>query len=695
MRIWIFRALAMLLPPLLLVGGGELVLRAAGVGEDLSFVRRDGDRWVDNPRFGRLFFPPQLSRASLPFSVPRERRAGSLRVVVLGGSAAMGIPEPAFGPTHQLRLLLEDAYPGRDVEVINTAITAINSHVVVRIANDILRLEPDLLVLYLGNNEVVGPYGAGTVLAPLSDNVRWIRWGIAWRATRWGQLLTRAAPDAASDLPASWRGMEMFVRNRVHVSDPQLEAVRANYRTNLRDLFAMAADHDLPVVVGTVGVSLRHCGPFASMHAPGLSAADSVQFDRAWGQALAAADSGDWLAALTRAGEAEAIDPTWAGLPFQRARWYDAAGDAVAAAADYARARDLDALRFRHDRWLDAILREEVASAPGRVVLADVAAALAERAAQGIPGRESFLEHVHFSPRGGFVVASTLAEGVGAVVGGTPAPRPWPEQARRMAYSPWEARELYGQLLGMLSRPPFPAQPDHSEQLAWWKAALARADSALARTDPTALVDLHRDAASQGHWLPRFRYGRALYRVGRDPVASATVLRGIVEDLPHFPAARNELAEVLAAQGQLEAALAQLEASLRIEPFQPSARNNLGHCLLGLAAGDPSRRARALEAFARAYAEDPQPRYLANWNLARHQEIDARVGTGDVEGAIAVLRGILASAPEETLAHARLAYLLVDRDPAAARDHARRALAGDPGQALAQDVLRRIGPGPP
>jgi len=691
MKAWIFRALAMVLPPLLLVGGGELALRGCGVGEDLSFVRKVEDRWVDNPRFGRLFFPAQLSRSALPFAVPVERPRDSLRVVVLGGSAAMGIPEPAFGPTRQLRLLLEEEHPGRHVEVLNTAITAINSHVVLRIAEDMFRVDPDLLVLYLGNNEVVGPYGAGTVLAPLSGNVRLIRWGIAWRASRWGQLLARAAPDPASDLPASWRGMEMFVRNRVHPTDPQLETVRANYRANLRTLFARAAARGIPVVVGTVGVNLRHCGPFASMHDPALTAADSTRFRDHWTRAWTAAANGDLDTALTQAAAAEAIDPTWAELPYRRAAWRERADDLTGARGDFARARDLDALRFRHDSHLDAVLREEVARAPGRVVLADVAAALDDFAPGGIPGRESFEEHVHFTPRGAHVAATALAAGVREVLGTTDPGGSWETMARRLALTPWERRELHAQVLGMLSRPPFPAQPDHADQVAWRRRALADAESTLAAIPPAAQLEVHWAAAAQGHWLPRFRYARALSRLGGDLAEAEAILREIVGGFPWFPAARNELAGVLAARGRTAEARSQLEESLRREPFQPAARNNLGHCLLTLSARHPHLLDPAIEAFARAHAEDPQPQYRRNWNLARHRRVDALVRDGDRTAALELLRRILETDPTESLAHARLAYLLADADPTAARDHARRALAVDPDQGLARTVLDRLG----
>ena len=66
----------------------------------------------------------------------------ALRIVVLGESATQGIPSPAFAFVPQLRALLRARYPDKAIEVINTGVVAINSHVVYQIARDAARLSP-------------------------------------------------------------------------------------------------------------------------------------------------------------------------------------------------------------------------------------------------------------------------------------------------------------------------------------------------------------------------------------------------------------------------------------------------------------------------------------------------------------------------------------------------------------------------
>src|SRR5207344_3209805 len=93
-----------------------------------------------------------------------RKPAGVTRVFVLGESAAMGDPEPAFGPARYLEALLQLKHPGRRFEIVNVAFTAINSHVLLPLAQECARHEGDLWIVYMGNNEMVGPYGAATIL---------------------------------------------------------------------------------------------------------------------------------------------------------------------------------------------------------------------------------------------------------------------------------------------------------------------------------------------------------------------------------------------------------------------------------------------------------------------------------------------------------------------------------------------------
>ena len=162
--------------------------------------------------------------------------AGTVRIFVLGGSAAQGFPDPSFSFGRILAVMLGQQYPGRQFEVVNAAMPAINSHAALEIARDCAAHQPDLFLVYMGNNEVIGPYGPGTVFQRWSPSLGMIRASLWVKSTARRPIAgrrvhgPRAATTSAVDRGPS---MEMFLGNPVPADDPRLTAVYDNYRRNL------------------------------------------------------------------------------------------------------------------------------------------------------------------------------------------------------------------------------------------------------------------------------------------------------------------------------------------------------------------------------------------------------------------------------------------------------------------------------
>ena len=117
------------------------------------------------------FYRPERSTGPHPSLITVPKRENTLRAFVLGGSAAMGTSKPAYGFTRILELMLQDKFPDQEVEVINAAMRGINSHILVPIARQCAQLQPDLMIVYSGNSEHTGRYGADT-LYPLEQTSR-------------------------------------------------------------------------------------------------------------------------------------------------------------------------------------------------------------------------------------------------------------------------------------------------------------------------------------------------------------------------------------------------------------------------------------------------------------------------------------------------------------------------------------------
>jgi hypothetical protein len=209
----------------------EGVLLLSGFGHPASFFIDEADGTSrSNHYFGRLFYPPELVRGAYPSRFATRKPPGTKRIFVLGESAAAGYPDPAFSFTRVLESILRTACPETSWEIINTGVTAMNSHAIRLIAEQSARYEPDAALIYMGNNEVVGPYGPGSLLGGSAVPLPVIR-AVTWlRSTRTGQALQAFADwILRSGRPDNWSGLDMFQNAKVS-ADEERRACRLRTR---------------------------------------------------------------------------------------------------------------------------------------------------------------------------------------------------------------------------------------------------------------------------------------------------------------------------------------------------------------------------------------------------------------------------------------------------------------------------------
>jgi tetratricopeptide (TPR) repeat protein len=448
----------------LLLGGLELALRVAGYGASPHFFRQarlpDGAlAWRENRDVTAPYFSAALARRPEPMRLPATKAPGTYRIFVLGSSAAMGDPEPSFSLARVLEVMLRQAYPERRFEVVNAAITAINSHLVRGIAEDCAQLEPDLFIVYEGNNEVIGPFGPSGVFAPFLRGEAAVRSAVWLKGTRSGQLFAALGQRGR---PADWGGMAMFLQQQIAADDPRLGAVRAHFRANLLAIAAAGHHAGATTLLCTVATNQRSFAPFLS----------------------------------AQGGAERAYQDGQAAL---------AAGRDAEAATHLQRALDLDLLRFRTDSGLNQVIRDLGAGGLPGLQVVDVAAALAARSPHGIPGSEFFYEHVHLNLRGTCEVAAALFPVIttdlarrGLVSGPAPAPIGYAELAPRLGYSTYEQTMIAVELLHRFKQPPFTAQSDQAARLATWQRMANQGQALLSRPDATAaLLEIGRRALAQ------------------------------------------------------------------------------------------------------------------------------------------------------------------------------------------------------
>lgn len=561
-----FSAAALVLIPLGTLAALELTLRAARVGYDPSFTiaceTAQPPARCDNRSFGWRFFPRDLARAPVPFAFADPKPEGSFRVFVLGGSAAQGDPFPEYGFARVIEWALRRRAPDREIEIVNAALTAVNSHVVLPIARELARYEPDLFIVYLGNNEVVGPFGAGTIFSPTSASLSLIRAGIRLRATRTGQLLSALVP-AEKAMPDEWGGMAMFLEQRVRHDSPALERVHENFRRNLDDILEATAGRGAPTLLGTVAVNLEHCAPFGAQHREDLTRGERAAFRQRYSSAAAAERSGRLDEALAGYRRAADIDESHADAHFRIGRVLRRLERHPEANAALERALELDTLRFRADRRINEIIREAGARhAAAGVRLVDLERLLRASVGPALPGSESFVDHVHFELRGNVRIATALLSAARDLVP-PGAPPSTAGATTGLAYTPHDRRRVLREMAERKSRPPFTGQSNHDEQTRAIEEELATAPDDL-RDRSNALYVEAIESWPQDPWL-RFNHAALLEEMNR-PVEAASELRVFLDRLPHDVPGREQLAAALAASGRFEEAVAEC---VRLEAIMP------------------------------------------------------------------------------------------------------------------------------
>jgi tetratricopeptide (TPR) repeat protein len=583
-----FRFIALIITPLILFAVLEGGLRVGGYGYDTAFFKKlrigNSDYLVNNDDFVRRFFPPQLTRLPGVLRMEATKPLGVTRIFIFGESAALGDPNPAYAASRYMGAMLAERFPGHRFEIVNTGITAINSHTILPIARECAKHDGDFWIVYMGNNEMVGPFGAASVFGAQAPP-RWIvRTGLALQKLRLGQLLTAMIRSLKwkSSSPAAWSGMEMFLGNQIPPNDPRKETVYRNFQENLCDIVRAGLDSGASVILNTVAVNLKDCSPFGA----GSNATSSAESEYRNAQALLASNN----------------------FPADR--------------TEFQKACDDDTLPFRADSRINSIIHDAATEFAGpnlRFCDATAPTTLGE-ADTNIFGDEFFLEHVHLNFHGNYRLGLAWAENIEGLL---------PPEIRNSAINAWASEELCDRRLGLSDwnrvivaselirrrqKAPLSGQSNNAqelEKLGRELNALRRRMNAADGADARAMF-IEDIQHNPDDYLLRFGYGDFLEGIGDAAEAlknwrqveellpqyylvylqegrmleqerqlddAHTAFQRAVSLYPRMTVAWFEMSNIDASQGKYDASLGECENAVKLEPGQPVLWACLGRIL--------------------------------------------------------------------------------------------------------------------
>lgn len=702
-RLWLFRGLA-LLAPVLAVLAIECGLRLSGSHRPTAFWLDAGDGMLRaNPAFGAAYVGEVQARMPRPLKIREAKEPGTLRVLVLGESAALGDPEPGFGMPRFLQAQLEARFPSRKIEVLNAAITALNSHALRRIAADSVRLGADAWVVYPGNNEVHGPFGPASNPLGKAPSLAVVRVGLMLRSTAIGQWIFRIREGQGDGLSLAprWAGLETFSKNHIAGDDPRLEAVREAYRRNLTDLVRFGVESGAQVLLGTMAVNLPDCPPFASVALDGQPQV-LAEWKTLSERARAQDASGDWAGAVESWGKAVALAPRHAESRFQLGQARLNAGDLPRGVADLEAARDLDTLRFRADSRIVTLTREVAAAAASpRVVLVDAAKELRGDDPQRPPGADLFFEHVHLRPEGNDRLARLFAQAlVTRLPDSGPSSQAWATEAAcraRLGWNPHAEVRLWTQIRSLCQKPPFSFQSHQEARNRFLDDRLAEANVAARKSGlPGSIQALEPLLAKHPTDWQLAEQSARLLRQARRWTNAVGAWQRVVEGAPDHVVAWHFLGEAQAQAGDRRAALESQSRALALRPDFVEAALALGQLY-----GELGRFQESVAVFDQSLRRDP-----SNLEALINKAVTLEA-MGRRDESVPLLSRAMTEHPKSTLPCIRLGELLSARKEypgavAAFEEAARREpgngvilqrLAGELGRAdrpaQAEAVLRR------
>ncbi len=328
-----------------------------------------------NTQIGERYFPKGSFRPTPRKDLfLKEKPENGFRIFILGGSTAAGFP---FGNNltfpRILNRRLADAFPDRRIEVVNMAMTAINTFTLLDFMDEILKQKPDALFIYAGHNEFYGGLGAGSVesagrfypVTRLYLKLQRFRTFLMLR-----DAVNRIRPNrktAGSNDPMATI-MSRIVEDKTIPEDSGVyRAAEKQFRNNLGAIAGRAGRAGIPVIMSELVSNLRDQPPF-------IVDANNQR--------------------------------TPAAIEFLKARKLEQEKRYREARNAYETAKDLDMLRFRAPEDFNRIIHEiadthEIPVIPMKAVFENASP-------NGLTGHTLMADHLHPNKKGYFLMADAF-----------------------------------------------------------------------------------------------------------------------------------------------------------------------------------------------------------------------------------------------------------------------------------------------
>jgi lysophospholipase L1-like esterase len=402
----------------------ELGLRAFSFGQSVPvFVENPAhsDYLLARPDLMKRYFPYAKNAPAVTmetdFFLAKKPKNG-IRIFVQGGSTAAGFPYGLGASlSGTLEQRLRQSMPQHEVEVINTAMSAVNSHTLLDIADDIIAQAPDMVLIYAGHNEFLGIMGASSNFTTSSSF--WLtRIMLSLKDFRLFQLFQwlyaelNSAPignkTPTTNVPANTRQQnratmmsKVAVNQSIEYNSDIYKAGLHQFKTNMTDVLAKYDVAGIPVFIASIASNHKDQAPFktSDIEPEFLSVTSTL---RAQSEQLSEQDLSNISTILEKSHSAL--------LHYELGVFLASRSHAKLAAKHYELAIAHDLLKFRAPQAINNIIKEIATQYNANFV--DTNAYFKQRSSNGIVGNNLMLEHLHPNLRGYYVINESFYQSI-------------------------------------------------------------------------------------------------------------------------------------------------------------------------------------------------------------------------------------------------------------------------------------------
>jgi len=598
---------------------------------------------------------------------PKRKPAGTYRIFCTGGSTTYGRPyDDATSFAAWLRELLAVVSPEPKWEVINAGGVSYASYRVAALMEELVQYEPDLFIIYTGQNEFLEQRTYPDMRAASPARLRLTAILAKTRTYSYLHNLLRPQQELKAERCQLPGEVDAALDHTVgpssyHRDEALRRQVLRHFELNMIRMIGLARSCGAQAVFIVPASNLKDCSPFKSQHADDLEPGELEKWSALYERGRFHEKEGHPDKALAAYQAAARVDDRFAELHYRIGNVLFRTDRLAAAATAYARALDEDVCPLRAFREIPDVLRRTAKRSNVPIIDFDLVLRndCMRNHGHSSPGREYFLDHVHLTIPATRLLAVAIVDGL------------------------IQARVI-------------------SADASLGDAAIANIARRIeSRIDPKAHAAALRNLAKVLNWAGKhYEAGplalRALETLPHDPeclflAGAYQKMTGNVEQAikkyretirlrPDYAEAHQLLGAALVEQGRFEEACKHFREVQRINPDDAHA-----HHMVGAVLSELGRYDEALVHYreaARLKPDDANTHYNLAFALTR---------LGKCKEAIAHYARAIKLDPDDAAAHSNLGKLLLAegrRDDAI--DHLRKALHVDPGCQEARDTLKGL-----